>query len=543
MSSIRFISCVLALVVLSGAHEHVVSDVPENAVISNAPIDKTLWLHITVMMVAFGVLYPLGMVFGMTRSRWHVPTQIVASGLAVFGVLLGHTPRTGRQFQENIHAKFAPWLIIFLIAQVALGVYLKLHLQRGLMKHVHRALVPLHGLMGKLFPVLSYIQMGFGGITALGFCRNATGDHLGQCLAHGIMGSAFIGYGIVMLVMLNAYQWLAARRVSQETIDSWVIMIWGLVNTFTEHRFGSEWSHKDLQHTSMGIIWFCAGIAGVYLGQYEGRPRRNIIPALVIFVTGWGMANHKQSLILSTNMHAIFGYTLMAAGAMRVVEVAIVLRDSARDSKRHPRSFQYLTPFLLIASGLLFMCSNEEQILMINDAMIDHVSYSLIILSTAFLVFFWANFLIGMYNTTGVNGDAREKEMSERRGFAPLNGRGGEHGAGGMHGGLDDDERDLENGHRGIGIGGGDGNSNSQQISGITSRGYGQPGPETRYDQDEFELGLMSDEDEDAPASGLGQPAAGGKMKNGGRGAAGVAGTMTKKQNGKQTSNQRERAD
>lgn len=446
------------LVTLAAAHEHVIGDIPDNAVISDAPIDRKLWLHIIVMMTAFGVLYPLGMVFGLTRSRWHVPTQVFATGLAAVGVLLGHTKRTGRQFRTNIHSRFAPWFVIFIIAQVALGVYLRMHLQRGMMKHVHRLLVPIHGWMGTIFPILSWIQMGFGGLVALGFCRNSTGDHLGQCLAHGIMGSAFIGYGVVMIVMLNAYDWLARLNVAQETIDSAVIMAWGLVNTFTEHRWGSPWSHKDLQHTSMGIVWFCAGIAGVYLGSKDGRPRRNVIPALVIAATGWAMANHKQALLISTQMHSNFGYVLTAAGLTRAVEVAVILRDSARDHKRHPRAFQYIPPFLLIASGLLFMGSNEEQIAMINDAMIDHVSYTLLLSSIAFLIFFWANFLVGVYNSSGVNG-VDEKQQDIEHGRLP---------------------RDLPPVTR----------------NGQYSRPAEQAGQDRRYDQDEFELGLMSDEEE-----------------------------------------------
>lgn len=62
-------------------------------------------------------------------------------------------------------------------------------------------------------------------------------DHTGQCLAHFIMGSSFVGYGILMLLSLRVGgPWLLRRGKSQEWYDSWVIMLWGIVNTFTEHR-------------------------------------------------------------------------------------------------------------------------------------------------------------------------------------------------------------------------------------------------------------------------------------------------------------------
>lgn len=235
---------ILASILFStaAAHQHVTSDVQAGSVISDRPIDKVLWLHILTMTFTFGILFPIGIVFGLTKSRWHVPTQVLASALATFGVILAHTPRTGRQFQSNIHAKFAPVIVIYLIMQVVLGVYLRLHLSRGLNKHLRVIAVSVHGWMGTLFPIFAWIQMGFGGITALGFCRNSTGDHLGQCLAHGIMGSAFIGYGIVMLIMLHAQSWLHRLNISQEFLDSSAIMAWGLINSLTEHRWGSNWS-------------------------------------------------------------------------------------------------------------------------------------------------------------------------------------------------------------------------------------------------------------------------------------------------------------
>ena len=45
--------------------------------------------------------------------------------------------------------------------------------------------------------------------------------------------------------------WLARRGQSQEYLDSWVIMLFGIVNTFALHhdKWNENWSHKDMQHT------------------------------------------------------------------------------------------------------------------------------------------------------------------------------------------------------------------------------------------------------------------------------------------------------
>jgi hypothetical protein len=123
-----------------------------------------------------------------------------------------------------------------------------------------------------------------------------------------------------------------------------------LVNSFTEHRWGENWSHKDFQHTSMGIIWFCAGVLGVFLSSRRGKPQRNVVPAIVIILTGWAMAGHAQALEFSTNMHGIFGHTLMAAGVTRIFEIVMVLQDAWNAGEGEIRSFQYIPPFVCYLS-------------------------------------------------------------------------------------------------------------------------------------------------------------------------------------------------
>lgn len=92
--------------------------------------------------------------------------------------------------------------------------------------------------------------MLFGAMTLRTYCLD---DNVGQCAAHYAMGSAFVAYGIILLLVMYvraASDWLKRTGRSQEWFDSWVIMLWGIVNTFSLHRgpvFG-PWSHKDLQH-------------------------------------------------------------------------------------------------------------------------------------------------------------------------------------------------------------------------------------------------------------------------------------------------------
>jgi hypothetical protein len=68
------------------------------------------------------------------------------------------------------------------------------------------------------------VEMIFGVATALNFCRDG---NLGQCAAHYIMGSAFIGYAAILVIMLNVGgKWLERTGCSQEMLDSSVITVW-----------------------------------------------------------------------------------------------------------------------------------------------------------------------------------------------------------------------------------------------------------------------------------------------------------------------------
>ncbi|KAH7051027.1 putative integral membrane protein [Macrophomina phaseolina] len=390
---------ILCLAATARAHEHHMDNIEEGQYASSDPIDAVLWIHILLQSLAWGVLYPTGMVLGITRSRWHVPIQSIATVMAILGYILGHKHK-GRQFAPGVHGSFAPWLMWLVFSQVIFGVYLKFHLEKGFHGRIRKYVVIAHGIVGKLIPIAAWTQMLFGGITALGFCRE---DHLGQCLAHFIMGSAFIAYGIIMTILLLVGQiWLKRTGRSQEFFDSVVIAAWGCVNTFTEHHWGGPWVHNDLQHTSMGIVWWCAGLVGIWLSRSrDGRPKRNLVPGIVILLTGFAMSAHPQSLPLSTMVHTVFGYTLMAAGITRIIEIAFVLKDknAVSDDPTEISSWQHLPPFLLYASGFLFMGATEEQMALLSDAHVTHVSYVLILYSMSFLLYLFVNMLLHIYAT------------------------------------------------------------------------------------------------------------------------------------------------
>ncbi|KAL4923641.1 uncharacterized protein BDV17DRAFT_234514 [Aspergillus undulatus] len=262
-------------------------------------------IHILIQMFAYGVVFPIGMVFGvcspdrpLSESRLqrgeHTDTDFLLY-MARRDPSLRHRPRHRRLLSRprpqlpRVHRQQCPRLLRLdppdparrpgcsgTVPQGALG--------EGDQRAGAQA-DQASPVLGKLVPILSWTQMLFGGITALGFCQ---GDYLGQCAAHLILGSAFIGYGILLTVILLVGQvWLRRSGRSQDFYDSGVLAAWGCVNTFTEHHWGTAWVRNDWQHTTIGIIWWCADVVGMWLSwDRGGKPKRNFIPGAVLFITG-----------------------------------------------------------------------------------------------------------------------------------------------------------------------------------------------------------------------------------------------------------------
>ncbi|CAG8480380.1 9915_t:CDS:2 [Gigaspora margarita] len=270
------------------------------------------------------------MVLGFSRSRYHVPFQLVGTFIVTLGYFLGHA-HEGRQFAgDTAHAAYATYIMILLMGQVCLGLYLKCHFESGANQWIRPMSVKFHRVIGICMPVVGYIQMVLGVITATGWCR---GNKLGQCLAHFIMGSSFIGHGILLIIVMRfATEWLRRKGKSQDYYDSWVIMIWGFINTFMEHR------------------------------------------------------QQAQQLDISSEIHRMFGFTLIGAGIARLIEVCFLVVEKP------------ITPF-------------RNQILYLSTNSIDAFSYALIQITIAFFIFFAVNVMIDIYWMTGKNDGESKYEI------------------------------------------------------------------------------------------------------------------------------------
>ncbi|WVF72001.1 hypothetical protein IAT40_006812 [Kwoniella sp. CBS 6097] len=432
MRTIQRVAAVLLLcAACTLAHEHH----PVAEIDPQVPIDGYIYFHGALQTFLWGISFPIGMVLGLSKSKYHVPLQATNTVLVFVGMYFGHH-HGGRQYPETVHGLMAKIITWILVTQAGLGIFLKLHIME---KNIRPWVVPFHSFLGKIFPVIGWTQMLFGVATALGFCRDG---NLGQCAAHYIMGSAFIGYAAIMVIMLQiGHKWLERTGRSQEMLDSSVIMVWGIINTFTEHH-GGPWSHKDMQHTMMGVLWWAGGMLGIFLSR---NGKRSFVPAVIIIMTGWGMSAHEQALMISSKIHALFGYALIAAGTLRLIEVCFVLNDKPTPAGT-VRIFQHLPPYLLTLGGTLFMSATDEEMRNADGLGIDHVSYALFDFSLSFLLYLIITFLVHLYSNSGKNALLQSAEGSanlnaEEAGYSKIHAAENDNRPGGGGGyGLEEDD-------------------------------------------------------------------------------------------------------
>lgn len=93
--------------------------------------------------------------------------------------------------------------------------------------------------------------------------------------------------------------------------------------------------------------------------------------------------------------HATFGYTLLAAGLSKLLDVYL---PPLSDQPRH-----HLTPFLLTVAGVMYFSSSQEELHMVLSRQIDHGSFALLQTSVAGLIYLYFNLLSELYKQQAVH--------------------------------------------------------------------------------------------------------------------------------------------
>lgn len=192
---------------------------------------------------------------------------------------------------------------------------------------------------------------------------------------------------------------------SAEFIESFFICLYGGTQTFMEHLGNDDgiWSHKDLQHVSIAIMFFWAGLCGLLIetpfirrvlnrtievtfpvhttatyqrlanaGSLAPNTQANSsafappaqqafsfnpFPGLIIFMTGIMMSMHHQESMLSTMVHKQWGYLLAAFALFRLGTYFLMFLSPPKSYIPSRPVTELLASFCLICGGMVFMVS------------------------------------------------------------------------------------------------------------------------------------------------------------------------------------------
>ncbi|GAA5820022.1 hypothetical protein JCM11251_005450 [Rhodosporidiobolus azoricus] len=272
--------------------------------------------------------------------------------------------------------------------------------------------------------IMAWIQVCTGVAVWTGTCRER---YLNGCLAHIIKGSIFFFYGLLTFARyLGAFSslgWAWNRHPSRnnsiwtaEFVESLVIFVYGSTNTWLE-RLGKTgaWSVKDVQHTSIAILFWAAGALGMLLesrsvrawlstsaAQASGRSLDqipppasasasfNVLPATCIGLIGVVMSAHHQTYKFQVDVHALWGYLLAAFAIFRWATYFFTfLRPPASILPSRPPT-EALASIFLAAGGLVFIESTEQvTFAAMRHGWDDVMAFLTLTVSLVVFLFFW----------------------------------------------------------------------------------------------------------------------------------------------------------
>ncbi|KAJ2697751.1 hypothetical protein FB645_005833 [Coemansia sp. IMI 203386] len=402
------ISVMLALVTVLGAslvsahgdedmaHTDSTGTLPEEAKFFHWPEEPMGWalrVHIALCLIGFVALLPIALVMEMARHRYHPLAQLSGAVIGFLGIVFGWI----NGHLDNTYARFGWFMLCLLIAQTAanLAFATRVLKRSSVNESVYR-------VIGLALLVFTYMAMVLGVIRYLNLCSQG---HLGQCISHFARGSALIMGSVVFLVFMRVFGpiMLEIRR-PPEFYVSLIMMTVGLIGTFTEHNFfqsvdnaQESWSHKDLQHTMIGISWFAGGLLGVLMTARSHPRFRTPIPSIIFIATGISMIIHQQDLIMSSHVHFFFGAAQVLLGLSTICEITLVASGFVKD-RGEPQLFQYIPLFFMCASGMALMGANRDMVFFLINSGIDISTYALILLSFCFVIVFYFYLLVDLYH-------------------------------------------------------------------------------------------------------------------------------------------------
>ncbi|KAJ2552347.1 hypothetical protein EV175_003347 [Coemansia sp. RSA 1933] len=357
------------------------------------PMGWALKVHLALCVIAYVFILPVALVMEMANNKFHPLVQIGGALVAFIGIVFGWV----HGHIHNAYARFGWFMLCLLAVQTAANICFTL----GVVKKTTRWLRISYRVLGILQLFFTYTAMLLAVIRYLNLCSQG---HLGQCVSHFARGTALIHGGIAFVFAIRLFgATMRDVRRPPEFFISIIMMVVGMIGTFTEHNFFQSsgnpedmWSHKDLQHTFIGISWLAGGALGVFM-SWKAEPRdRTPIPSLIFIATGISMIIHQQELAMSSHAHFLFGASLVTLGLSTICEITMLGSSVVKDGD-HPLGIQYVSAFFMCASGMALMGANRDMVLFLINSNIDVSTYGLLLMSFCFVILFYYYVLLDVY--------------------------------------------------------------------------------------------------------------------------------------------------
>ncbi|KAJ1938678.1 hypothetical protein FBU59_004365 [Linderina macrospora] len=330
------------------------------------------------------------MAMEFARYKYQPMAQVVGAMVGLVGFVFGWIGGS----IDNVYARFGWFMLSLLLVQTALNLMLSTRLIQK-----NRSLESLYRYVTAFQFVFTYMAMVLGVITFLGLCSHG---HLGQCISHFARGSVLMGAAMASVIAMRLCGPVIVELGRPlEFFECGIIATVGLIGTFTEHNFfqssGTDaWSHKDLQHTMIGICWLAGGLLGMTM-TWRSLPRnRSPIPALIFIATGVSMIIHQQDLVMASQTHFLFGSAMVITGVVTIFEITIIASGFIKE-RGEPSLFQFVPLYFMCASGMFLMGSNRDMVLLLINSKVDIATYGLLLLSFCFVIFFYFYLLTDLY--------------------------------------------------------------------------------------------------------------------------------------------------
>ncbi|KAB8211923.1 hypothetical protein BDV34DRAFT_219140 [Aspergillus parasiticus] len=335
-------------------------------------------LSVILQVVSFGFLLPYTLVLHITESQSAKLVQTIVTTCALIGLwICGGNLSFGYLI---LNLTLTLLISIYTLAYWYLYRYEALN-NTSSTQYVKRVY---HGASVSLL-VLGWFQITCGTLDNLGILH-----HNLIMIAHSFPALLIIGLATSWLTSAAGI-WRHRYGRSPEYYDCLYTTVMSVV--LIPIVIGTDIIGSDLQaplafppHLFYLLVMLAASQIGIWLSRDRyNAPRRNLMLALMCFLWGQQMAAHHQHSALAKSVHEAFGYTLIAMGAARALEILVIPSISPANSTTSKHGhLRYLPPMFGFVAAFMILGGSHDMIRTFEELGSDPSGYISILQACGF---------------------------------------------------------------------------------------------------------------------------------------------------------------